>query len=195
VPETVPRKRPVLHPFRYASELRPTAPGSDQEPRPVGSRGGHPGRLRRLCGRSRRWAATSQHATSHPWGQPRRQTPTTPRHALFAKCLWMDRCGSRRLHRWRDRALWRVQTQAQIQTRYQSTARFKAFAPPRLLMRRPRPEGSLTQEPEHGGCVTHRVVRRTGRQRAKMAFLGASGRPAGRGRDGVAGGGRLPSVR
>jgi len=66
------------------------------------------------------------------------QTPMTPRHALFAKCLWMDRWGSRRVHCLRDRALWVVQTQGQIGT-CQSPARFMAFPPPRLLMpRRPR---------------------------------------------------------
>jgi hypothetical protein len=71
-----------------------------------------------------------------PVGAADTDKPRRPRGMLCLRSLWTDRWGSRRVHCWRDRALRRVQTQAQIETRYQSTARFKAFPPPTLAVRR-----------------------------------------------------------
>ena len=139
VPATLHPGTPSSPPFRYGAELRPTPPGNDQRSRPVGEPQRAPGWPSTALGSVPSLVQPPHSMRPHTRGVSRHgQTPMTPRHALFAKCLWMDRWGSRRVHCLRDRALWGVQTQGQIET-CQSPARFMAFPPPRLLMpRRPR---------------------------------------------------------
>jgi hypothetical protein len=125
----------TLHPGTPSICPAATSPSSGLQPRQrsrtVSGRGaaeGSWGGLWRLFGRSRRWKATSRHAPSHPWGQPTRTNPMTPRHSLFAKCLSMHRWGSYMVHRLGGRALPRVQTEGQIETRWQSPASFRGVS-------------------------------------------------------------------
>ena len=63
-----------------------------------------------------------------PVGSADTDKPDDPRHSLFAKCLSMDRWGSYMVHRLGGRALPRVQTEGQIETRWQSPASFRGVS-------------------------------------------------------------------
>lgn len=73
------RERPVLHPFRYVAELRPTAPGNDQGI--ASGRGAAEDTWVAFDGSGVSpvaGAATSQHAPAHPWGKPTRTNSDDP---------------------------------------------------------------------------------------------------------------------
>jgi hypothetical protein len=133
----------TLHPetpssplFRYVAELGPTVPGNDQGSFPVGEPRRTPGWPWTAL-----WSVPSlgSHLTAcalTPVGSATRTHPDDPAASFVCEVPLDGSTGLTQAPRGRDRALRRVQTQAQIKTRYPSPAEFTAFPPPRLAVRR-----------------------------------------------------------